>query len=93
MLVVYVEGFNMSYVLPAVRLDIPMSSVEQGIINAAGFVGIILTSHFWGFMADTWGRQKVLQLSLGIGFIFSLVSSFCNSIILLIVTRFCVGLW
>lgn len=83
----------MAFVLPAAKCDIEMTTAEQGLINAIGFIGVVLTSHFWGFMADTWGRRKVLLFSLLSGFIFSIISSFSVSSLMLLLTRLLVGMW
>lgn len=47
---VTMEGLNMAIVLPAAKCDIDITTTEQGLINVISFVGVILTSHFWGFM-------------------------------------------
>lgn len=87
-----VEGMNMGFVLPVAQCDLLITLTEQGLINAVAFIGVVLTAHFWGFMADTWGRQKVLRFSLCSGFILSALSSFSTSSTMLLVTRFFVGL-
>lgn len=82
----------MALVLPLAKCELNLSNGEQGAINAVTFIGIVMTSHLWGFLSDTWGRRKVLLLSLGSGFIFSTISSFSVSSTMLLVTRFFVGL-
>lgn len=69
-----------------------MSTAEQGFINSAGFLGVIFASHFWGFMADTWGRRKVLRVVLFFAFVMSLVSSLSLNSWMLLITRFASGL-
>lgn len=92
LLAVWVEGLNMGYVMPAVRCEMNLSHSEQGLINGAGFIGVIISAHFWGFMSDTWGRKKVLQFALLFGFVFSAISSFSYCATMLAVSRFFVGL-
>lgn len=82
----------MGFALPIARCDLNISTAQQGLINSVGVFGILLTSHFWGFLSDTWGRQKVLRTSLGCSFLCCVASSFSNSIIMLMITRFMVGL-
>lgn len=89
---VMVEALNMAFVLPAAKCELNLSISEQGFINAVGFMGVILTSHFWGLVTDTWGRQKVLRLTLFACFISSAFSSISYSSEMLLVTRFIVGL-
>lgn len=82
----------MAFVLPVAKCELNITNAEQGLINAVAFIGVVLTSHIWGFMADTWGRQKVLRLALFAGFLFSSISSFSTSSTMLLITRFLVGL-
>lgn len=86
------EGMSMGFVLPVAKCELHFGNVEQGMINAVAFVGVVLTSHFWGFMADTWGRVKVLRFSLIAGFLCSILSSFSTTTLMLLLTRFMVGL-
>lgn len=89
---VITEGYGMSFVLPAAKCEFQMSTAEQGFINSVGFLGVILASHFWGFMADTWGRRKVLRIALFLTFVMSLVSSLSLNSWMLVITRFSSGL-
>lgn len=89
---VIIEGLNMAVVLPLAKCELDLSNTEQGAINAVTFIGVVLTSHFWGFLADTWGRRKVLIVSLGSGFVFSAISSFSVSSTMMLVSRLFVGL-
>lgn len=89
---VVTDGYCMAYVLPAAKSEFQMTTAEQGFINSVGFVGVILTSHFWGFIADTCGRRKVLRIVLFIAFVMSLVSSFSMNSWMLVITRFASGI-
>lgn len=86
------EGLNMAFVLPIARCDLAISVQQQGIINAIGFIGVIVTSHMWGFLADTWGRQRALRLSLGLTFVSCTLSSLSYTSTMLLVTRLAVGM-
>lgn len=89
---VIIEGLNMGLILPVAKCDLAMTSREQGFINSVTYFGFIFTSHAWGFLADTWGRKKVLQLSLILCSVSAALSSFSVSTLMLLLTRFCVGL-
>lgn len=58
--------------------------------------GIVVSSFFWGFLAD-WehgGRKKVMHWCTAIAFTFSVLSSFSVEVWMLVATRFFVGfLW
>lgn len=87
-----VETLTMAFVLPTAKCELNINPTEQGLIIAVAFLGILLTSHFWGFLTDTWGRKKVLQVALLSTLICSIISSFSVSTIMLMLSRFCVGL-
>lgn len=89
---VVTEGNCMANVLPVAKCEFQMSTSQQGFINSVGFIGVILASHFWGFMADTWGRRKVLCIVLFLASVMSLVSSFSLNSWMLLITRFASGL-
>jgi MFS transporter, VNT family, synaptic vesicle glycoprotein 2 len=75
------------------QCDLNLSYQDKGLLNGAAFLGIVLSSHFWGFLSDTWGRRQVLRLSLSSAVVISIVSSFSTTAWMLIITRFLVGVW
>lgn len=89
---VVVENVNIGLIIAYVRCDMNISTLEQGLLSSVGYLGIVLSSHIWGFLADTWGRHKVLKVSLGGSFIFASLSAFSLNIMMLIITRLCVGI-
>lgn len=86
-----IENVNVSYILPFAKCDLKLTTSEQGLLTSVSFLGIVCTSHFWGFLADTWGRQKVIRISTIGGFTFSLFSAFATSTHVLILLRFLAG--
>ena len=82
----------MAYVLPTAKCDLNITLQLQGLINSVTFIGIVLTSHMWGFLADTWGRKKVLLTSTFGSFIFAAFSSFAMSAYMLFASRLDSGL-
>lgn len=87
------ENINISFVIPFMKCDLEMSTTEQGLLSSVSFLGIVISSHFWGFLADTWGRRKVMRISLLGGFTFAFMSAFATTTSLLICFRLIVGLW
>lgn len=87
------ELHAMAYVLPSAKCELELTTAEQGFTYAVGTFGFALSSHFWGFLADTWGRQKVLKCSLILCAISSAISSLSVTSWMLMLSRFCVGLW
>lgn len=93
MVVLVYETHAMAYALPSAKCELKFTTSQQGFTYVVGTCGIAIASYFWGFLADTWGRQKVLKLSLLMCCIFSTISSFSLTSWMLMLTRFCVGLW
>lgn len=72
---VTIEALNPSFTMPFVKCDLQLTPAMEHIISSSGFVGLIVSSHMWGFLADTWGRVKVLRVALSVCFVFSVISS------------------
>lgn len=87
------ELTSMGMVLSVAECELNLSNFHKGFLGSVSYVGIILSSHFWGFMADTRGRKKVLVPALLISFAFTIVSSFAKTFWLLTLLRFCNGFW
>lgn len=84
---VALENNNIGFVLPYARCDIDMSTAEQGILGSIVYVGTIISSQFWGIMADATGRRRILLISMAGTFIFSMLTAFTFNINTLIITR------
>lgn len=93
MSVVYVEVGTIGYILPISQCELHWTMQEKGLLGAVGTAGVILTSHFWGFMADTKGRKAVILPTLFIGFIFSFLSTLSNSFWVLFILKLLNGFW
>lgn len=90
---VLVEAQCMGIVLPAARCDLNITIGEQGFINSVAYIGIIISSHFWGFMTDSWGRMKTLKITLLLSVVCSVISSLSLTSWMLLLSRFIVGIW
>lgn len=55
MYAVSLETCAIVYVIPALQCDLNLTASQKGMLGAAAFAGIICSSHFWGFLADTRG--------------------------------------
>lgn len=86
-----IESVNLSFILPYAKCDLRFTIREQGLLSGISFLGFAVTPHLWGFLADTWGRKKVLQVVATVGFIFSFLSAFAANTISMIVGRFVAG--
>lgn len=86
-----VENIAVSLIFPYARCDLNLTTIEQGILGSVSYLGVVCTSHIWGFLADTWGRQKVLFVATSGGFLFSLFSGIATNTTVLILLRFIAG--
>ncbi|CAG9801790.1 unnamed protein product [Chironomus riparius] len=78
-------------ILPIAQCELNLSNVHKGLLGSVGYIGIILSSHFWGFMADTRGRKKVIVPALMLSFLFTVISTFAKSFWFLALFRFLNG--
>ena len=88
---VFLETISINYILPVAQCDLNMSNQDKGILSGIGFVGIIVSSHLWGFLADTRGRKAVIVPTLLFAFLLTVISSLTKSFWLLVLLRFLNG--
>ncbi|CRK86302.1 CLUMA_CG000146, isoform A [Clunio marinus] len=82
---------GISFVFPVAECDLRLTTQHKGIISSISSIGIIVSSHMWGFLADTKGRKNVIIPTLVLSFIASLLSSLSTNFTLLVVFRFFSG--
>lgn len=88
---VFLETVSINIILPVAECDLHLTNQNKGLLSTVGFVGIILSSHLWGFLADTRGRKTIIIPTLFIAFVITIISSFTQSLWLLVVLRFLNG--
>lgn len=93
MMAVLNETMGISIIIPASQCDLSLSSTDKGILTGVSFAGIIVSSHFWGYMADTKGRRSTLIVSLLLTALCALVSGLSINFTMMAVTRFLVGVF
>ncbi|XP_041968037.1 synaptic vesicle glycoprotein 2C-like [Aricia agestis] len=72
---VIIQNLILGYVLPAAQCELDLSLSQRGWLAALPFLGIILTSYVWGWVADTRGRRFTMLLSTTMSTLFSIVLS------------------
>lgn len=87
---VFLETVSINVILPVAQCDLDLTTQNKGLLGTVGFIGLILSSHLWGFLADTRGRKTIVP-TLFIAFGITIVSSFTKSFWLLVVLRFLNG--
>ncbi|XP_059054517.1 synaptic vesicle glycoprotein 2B-like [Achroia grisella] len=59
-----VQNCLMSYVLPAAKCELQLTTYQAGLINMAFMSGGVASAFFWGIVGDVFGRRSVLSLTL-----------------------------
>uniref|UniRef100_A0A182SEA1 Major facilitator superfamily (MFS) profile domain-containing protein n=1 Tax=Anopheles maculatus TaxID=74869 RepID=A0A182SEA1_9DIPT len=85
------ETVNVGFIISAAECDLDLTFSDKGILNGAGFLGVVSSSYVWGFLSDTWGRRRVLLLASTGALITSVLSTFAPHVWVLIGARFLVG--
>lgn len=85
---------GISYVLPVLNCDMPLTSQQKGILGGIGLFGVSCSLYFWGYLADTMGRKRIIHPTLLFAFIASFLSTFIVNFYLFAFLRFINGiLW
>lgn len=77
--------------MPVATCDLNLTTSDKGILGAVSFIGMICSSHLWGFLADTKGRKKVMQPTLIIAFVLTVASAFVTNFYAFATLRFLNG--
>ncbi|XP_013137719.1 PREDICTED: synaptic vesicle glycoprotein 2C-like [Papilio polytes] len=85
---VILQNLALGYVLPAAQCDLHLSLQQRGWLAAIPFLAVILTSYFWGWLADTRGRRPVMLFSMVVSVVMSTLASFAPDIISFAVLEF-----
>lgn len=85
------EKVGITYIFPVSQCDLNLTANQKGLLGSVGFMGIIVSSHLWGYLADTRGRRRIIQPTLLIASVISIISSFAQSFYLLAALRFLNG--
>lgn len=88
---VLLETCAISFVIPVSGCDMKLESTHKGILAAVSFIGMICSSHLWGYLADTKGRRFVILPSLLITFALAIGSSFTKHFYVFAILRFLNG--
>ncbi|XP_053948960.1 uncharacterized protein LOC128857287 [Anastrepha ludens] len=89
---VVLESVGISFALPVLECDLNLSHQEQGVLGAVSFAGVIASSHFWGFLADTTGRKRIMQPTLLLGYVVTICSSLSPNFLTFAILRFISGI-
>ncbi|XP_034664944.1 synaptic vesicle glycoprotein 2B [Drosophila subobscura] len=87
------ETMGVGIIGPAAVCDLRMSLMQLSSIMAAGFMGIICSSYFWGYITDKMGRRWILLRTISLSNICSIISMFMVSFSGFYVMRFVTGIF
>lgn len=85
-----IETLGIGFVLP-VACDLNLTTTQKNILSTVLLIGIIVSSHLWGFLGDTRGRKKVIAPTLFLSFLFTALSSLANNFTVFAIFRFFTG--
>ncbi|CAK1579002.1 unnamed protein product [Parnassius mnemosyne] len=85
---VILQNLGLGYVLPAAQCDLELTMQQRGWLAALPFLAVILTSYFWGWLADTRGRRPVMLYSMLISVFTSVFASFAPNLTLFAMLQF-----
>jgi len=94
-LIVATDGMDvaiMGFLAPDITREWGISRASFGIVMSAAPVGLAIGALLVGPLSDRFGRKKLLMGSIGLFGIFSLMSAFSDSVVMLSFLRFLTGL-
>lgn len=84
------ETIGTSFFLAA-ACDFELTTSDKGLLSGITFLGVTISSYFWGYIGDTKGRKFVIMNALVLSTFFSLLSVFMKHFELFLFCRFMVG--
>lgn len=94
-LLMLLEGFDVSsisFIASILMEDWNIDSASFGYVFGAGTVGLMIGGFLFGYIGDKLGRKKTIMISTAMFAVFTLLTVFANSLFVLILLRFLVGL-
>ncbi|XP_034244527.1 arabinose-proton symporter-like [Thrips palmi] len=84
-------GSDIAYSLPAAECDLNLTTLEKGQINAAMYVGMMLTAFVWGALSDMLGRKSLLLTAYFALAATATFQAFVSSSLIFIICRVVLG--
>ncbi|XP_063379382.1 synaptic vesicle 2-related protein-like [Cydia fagiglandana] len=82
------EVFTIGVVTTAAQCDLGLDVEKKGLMSSIPILGVVVSAHFWGFLADTRGRRFALIISTSACCVAGLLAAFASSWIYLAVIKF-----
>ncbi|KAJ8960611.1 hypothetical protein NQ318_013903, partial [Aromia moschata] len=88
---VIIETMCAMFIIPAAQCDLGLDLAQKGLLSSVSFLGVVSSSHLFGYLADTRGRKNVLLVSLISSSLVSFACSLVSLPWLFILLRFING--
>lgn len=85
------DVISMSFILPSAQCDLNLNTHNKGWLNCIIFVGMMAGAYFWGSIADTLGRKRVLIVISFMNAVCIVISSFSQTYGFFMLFRFLNG--
>uniref|UniRef100_A0A1B6EF96 Major facilitator superfamily (MFS) profile domain-containing protein n=1 Tax=Clastoptera arizonana TaxID=38151 RepID=A0A1B6EF96_9HEMI len=85
------DVISMSFILPSAQCDLNLNTHTKGWLNCIIFIGMMAGAYFWGSVADTLGRKKVLIVISFMNAVCIVASSFSQTYSYFMLFRFLNG--
>lgn len=85
------DVISMSFILPSSQCDLNLNTETKGWLNSIIFIGMMVGAYFWGSIADSFGRKKVLIVISFMNAFCIVASSFSQSYSFFMLFRFLNG--
>lgn len=82
------EMFTIGLVTTAAQCDLDLDVDKKGLLGSIPILGVVVSAHFWGFIADTRGRRYALNISTSACCVTELLAAFSTSWVYLAVFKF-----
>ncbi|CAH0628611.1 unnamed protein product [Chrysodeixis includens] len=83
----------LGFVIPAAQCDLELTMSQKSWLSAIPFAAIIVSSYFWGWIADTKGRRPSMLVSMALSIIGTLLTSFAPNLISFAILQFITGIF
>lgn len=85
------DVISMSFILPSAQCDLDLNTQTKGWLNSIIFIGMMVGAYFWGSLADSMGRKRVLIVISIMNALCIVASSFTQNYTLFMIFRFLNG--
>ncbi|XP_032598655.1 putative transporter svop-1 isoform X3 [Drosophila grimshawi] len=87
------EVMGISSMLVSIGCDFSMTKNDLSLMASAAFLGLVVSSHYWGYQADSTGRRKIMLYSLSLTMTSSIISLSMPNFYMMLIWRFITGLF